>query len=390
MKPHKLRIIILLCTIPLLMGMGIDLYVPSLPAITHYFHTKASLTRLTVSLYMLGYATAQLFFGILSDNFGRRKILLLSGVLYTAVSFLAVYTPNIYWLIIIRLAQGASIAGLGVLARAISTDCFAGPDLTKMITYFCSSWALGPIIGPVIGGYLQHYFHWQANFYFFAIYGLVIFSYTLFAIPETNENIQPLNLKNTARTLKTIMTHPEFLTTSILVSLLYSITVLFNMIGPFLIQHTLHYSVITYAHTALFLGFVYFLGNFSNQFFTKRYSALQISAVTLTICFLTSIVMIALSVFVGTNIYTLMIPTMLIFLSYGIAVPNLIAKGLSIFPKAAGSANALFGSIMAGGVFIVTASSTALNTSTQTPMAITYAGILFASIVLLWFVKKLT
>ena len=84
-----------------------------------------------------------------------------------------------------RLGQGLSVAGLGVVIRAVAKDCYSDKDLTKAMTYISTAWALGPIIGPFIGGYLQHLFNWKFNFYFYAIYGVLLCLY-IFIIKETH------------------------------------------------------------------------------------------------------------------------------------------------------------------------------------------------------------
>jgi len=65
---QRRHVFFLLFAAPFLMGMGVDLYVPSLPAITNYFHVLPSLVQLTIALYIFGYGVGQSFLGILSDS----------------------------------------------------------------------------------------------------------------------------------------------------------------------------------------------------------------------------------------------------------------------------------------------------------------------------------
>ncbi len=74
-KKEQKKFVLVLFLVGFLMGLGVDLYVPSLPSITRYFNVSPSSVQLTISLYMLGYGIAQIFFGILSDSLGRKKIL---------------------------------------------------------------------------------------------------------------------------------------------------------------------------------------------------------------------------------------------------------------------------------------------------------------------------
>ena len=181
----------------LLMGFGINLYVPSLPAIALYFHASIPLVQSGIAFYMLGYGIGQLLLGILSDSFGRRKIFLLSAFLFTLASlFVLIYTPTIQVLNGYRFLQGLAISGLGTLCRAIASDCYSGIALNKAMVLITTSYALGPIIGPFIGSYFQHYYSWTLDFYFFGLFGIIILCITFFKLPETSQYLQPLNIKN--------------------------------------------------------------------------------------------------------------------------------------------------------------------------------------------------
>ena len=238
----KKNITILLITIPFLMGIGIDLYVPSLPSIANYFQVTHAYVQFTIAAYMFGYGLGQLFLGVLSDSLGRKKIILYSGFFYTLISYISVYSPTISLLILCRFLQGIGISGLGVVARAIATDCFKNSEinLAKAMATFSLSWAIGPIVGPWIGGYIQHYFNWQANFYAFAFYGLLLCVFMLTSLPETHRELIPFNFSNIKNNFKNILLNPIFLLTLCVASLAYSVLVIFNVIGPFLIQDILH------------------------------------------------------------------------------------------------------------------------------------------------------
>ena len=93
--------------------------------------------------------------GILSDGLGRRKVILNCAVFYIIVSFLCAVSINPNMLLICRFFQGISIAGLGVINRAIATDLFTGLPFIKAMSYIAISWSLGPILGPFIGSYFQ-------------------------------------------------------------------------------------------------------------------------------------------------------------------------------------------------------------------------------------------
>lgn len=386
-KTERIFITVFNIIAPFLIGTAVDLYVPSMPRIAAYFHTTESMVQLTISLYMLGYAGGQLFAGILSDSFGRRRVFLFSLLFFVIVSFIAAQSPSIYILILCRFLQGLGIAGIGVSRRALVTDCFSGIELAKAMTLISISWAMGPIVGPYIGGYLQHYISWRANFYYFGIYGLLILIPSFFVLPETNLSPQKLRIKTVAQSMRTVLTSSAFMLGVLLLSLIYSLFVIFNTIGPFLIQITLKYSAIAYGRIALFMGIGYFLGNVSNRFLLHHFRSLTLVQMGLFSALFFALLSLMFALLVPINLYVIILPIFLLFLVCGWVFPNLMAKTMGLFPKIAGTASALFGTIVAGGVFLMTMFATTLKTTSQLPMVITYV-VVVAICIGLFFVCK--
>lgn len=385
---QKRSINFLVFIVPFLLGLGVDLYVPSLPAITNYFHTQANFVQLTISLYMLGYGIGQTVLGVLSDSFGRRKVLILSALFFTLVSFLAILSFNVFMLEVCRLLQGISVAGLAVVARAIIVDVFSGAELAKATNSFTLSWSLGPILAPFIGGYLQHYFDWQANFYLFGVYGLFIFVYAFIKLPETNLHLVKLSFSKTYNSIKVVCKHPVFMLITTVSGLGYAIIVLFNLVGPFLIQTVLKYSVIDYGNIALVLGCAYFLGALSNRFASNYFKSKTLLFFGLISAFTSSILMILLGFTFGINLYIVLIPTFLIFFFIGFIVPNALVQTMTLFSKTAGTASSIFGTLTGIIVFFVTIFGSSLKTNSQIPLSFTYLVLLFLSMILFLLSRK--
>lgn len=271
----------------------------------------------------------------------------------------------------------------------MGADCFSGKELVKAMTYFATAWAIGPIIGPVIGGYLQHYFNWQANFTFFSIYGTVIFIYAFFALPETNLNLSSAKPKEVGRSVIAIISHPVFMSGACMLAFAYSVLVLFNVIGPFLIQGVLKYSVIVYGQLALLLGFGYFFGTFSNRFLMHKFESMMLVRFAIILGFIASISMLVLGIAIKINLYIILIPVLIQLYVCGLIFPNTLAKIVSLFPRQAGTANALYGAIICLGVFFMTLFAACLKTDTQIPMSLTYIGLFFGCLLLFLLMQKL-
>ena len=383
---YSLKIIIF--SIPFLMGIGIDLYVPSLPRITSYFHSNSHQVQMTIALYMLGYGIGQFILGIASDSFGRRKILLLSGMLFTLMSIAAVFSANITLLNICRFFQGIGIAGLAVVARAIMVDIFTKKHLANALIYFGLSWSLGPILGPFIGGYLQHYFDWQASFYLFAIFGFALTLYAYLTLPETHTQRQKFSIILLKNNFQTLLSSKVFLFTSIIGGIGYSIPVIFNTVGPYLVENLLNYSAIMYGKIALTLGIAYCVGSLTNRYLTRKLMTTTILLIGLVATFLFSLALLLLSYIFNTHLLIIVIPTAIIIFFCGFIVPSTLTKSMSLYPKIAGTSSSLFGFISSTVISLIIFFESHLKMNTLLPMGYTFL-IMISIAILLYFITAL-
>jgi Bcr/CflA subfamily drug resistance transporter len=362
-------------------GLAIDIYLPSLPAITVYFRVDQALAQLTVTSYMIGLGFMQLLAGAISDSYGRKKPFVLSMLIFLCATLCIPFSNNIYQLLFLRLIQGLTVGAMVVPLRSVIPDLFEGPALQKMFTYMVMAWSIGPIIAPAIGGYLQHYFGWKANFYFLTLYSLIGFILILKYLPETSAHRHPFKLGKIFQRNKEILFHREFLIGIFMNGLLYSILILFAVVGPFLIQTVMHFSALQFGHFALLLGLAWFLGALTNRLIIHIDLEVK-SKICLSVMLLVSLIMAFLTAFFPLNIYRLMLPLFVLTWLGGILFPNYFARGVSLFPKTTGSANALFGAF----IFLISGLSSGLGTYLQStspvPLTLAYIGLICACLLI--------
>lgn len=361
--------IIALLIIPI-SGLSIDIYVPSLPAVSHYFHASPSLTQLTITSYMIGVGVMQLFGGGISDSFGRKKPFLIAMLIYIITTLCVPFSHDIYQLLALRFIQGSVIAILVVPIRSVIPDLFKDRELYKWMNYMTMAWSIGPIIAPAIGGYLQHYAGWKANFYFLAIYSIIVFSLVVVFLPETSTHRHPFHLTKMLRRYIDIMSHWDYFSGLIINGLLYSMIILFSVVSPFLIQTVLHYSAVEFGQIALLMGLAWFIGTMTNRLMIDIDFAIK-TKITLSLMLVVSIVMAAMAIFLPMNLYYVVVPFLILLFLGGILFPNYFARAVSLYPEMTGSANALFGSF----VFLISSASSVLGallkSTTQVPLTVT-------------------
>lgn len=186
MAAFKRQQFALLMSLAALGAISTDLYLPSLPSIGTAFRASQAEVQATLSIFMVGFAFSVLICGPLSDAFGRRPALLSALALFSFGSFLCALSPSIEMLWLARLLQSLA-AGVGpVVTRAIIRDTHSQEESARMISYLSAGLAIAPLVGPFLGGVLETYLGWRANFLFLGFYGIVSWILVWKMLGETN------------------------------------------------------------------------------------------------------------------------------------------------------------------------------------------------------------
>ena len=162
-----------------------DMYLPTLPDIANELGVSASLIQGSITACLLGLALGQLVMGPISDNRGRRNVLLVSLVLYTVSSFMCALSTSGPSFLVWRFLQGFGGAGGAVLSRAVCCDMFRGSRLTQHVSLLMAINSIAPILGPVVGGFLGGWGGWRVVFHLLGGIGVILFAGVFFGLPET-------------------------------------------------------------------------------------------------------------------------------------------------------------------------------------------------------------
>lgn len=323
--------------------LAIDIYVPALPAMARFFGASPQAIQSSVSGYMVAYAIGQLIFGPVSDAYGRKRVLAFGLIVYTIGCALSLTTSNLETFILARCLQGFGISVTNLLAKAIITDSFSGQALMHAFTYMAIAWGLAPIVAPVVGAHLQTWLGWHACLVFLLIYSLLMWG-ILWRYRETLPSPVRLEPRLLMKNIGMVLSSPVFQSCFLAQGLCYSILLVFNIVGPFMVQSTLHKQPTYFGYLALGIGMMYFLGGLSNRLhgpgLPTAETRLRVGAWTMVAA---SLVMLVLASTIGLRVWTLAAPVLAMGLCAGVMYPTLMAKGNSLFPHIAGLTSAILG-----------------------------------------------
>ena len=167
----------LIAVIVILTGLGyqtfIDIYLPGLPAISEYYRVGSSYVQLSMTLYLLGSGIAFFFYGVLSDIYGRKKLMLTGVLICSLGTVMSLISTNISWFLLGRILQGVGL-GASILASPVLIDTLKGKTLVTAFVLYNISYSAIPVLAPYFGGLILKYYDWQIIFVVLLIYILII------------------------------------------------------------------------------------------------------------------------------------------------------------------------------------------------------------------------
>jgi DHA1 family bicyclomycin/chloramphenicol resistance-like MFS transporter len=331
-------------------SLSLNVLVPAIPGLAVKFQTDTASVQLTVSLYLMGLALAQLVFGPLSDRFGRRPVILAGLALATVASTAAIFAAGIATLIVARLVQSLGASTGQTIGRAIIRDLYDREHAASMIGLVTSVVVLLPMVAPLIGGILDTLFGWESIFVFSALVAGGVFLWAVLALPETRRaSIAPDGHGHFLAEVRALCASPRFFGYALCAGL--GSAPFFSFLGaaPHVVVGMLGHSSAEYGVWFFLPSIGFMAGNFAVSRLSRRFTidTLIWWGIVLTIvgCVLNIVVYRA---FPGWDMATIFLPQIVIGLGNGLLLPTSIAGAVSIRPQVAGTASGMTGFIQMG------------------------------------------
>ena len=325
-------------------ALAMNSFLPSLPNMAEHFGSSTALMGLSVGVYLGTSAIFQILVGPLSDRIGRRTVSLWALIIFSVVSISCVYAPNTFVFMVLRALQ-AIAACTFVVARAIVRDTTETQASGSKIAYISMGTAICPMFGPALGGLLDGWFGWEANFWFIGGLGFFILLIAYFDLGETVP-------ENTQGFRQQFSEYPELLLSrrfwGYCLASAFGAGAFFAYLGggPFVgsIVYNLSPEMLGLYFGAPAIG--YFFGNFLSGRFTIRFGIDAMILWGLWIIFSgLSLSMVCSYVGYGT-VETFFGFMIFVGLGNGLTIPNATAGMLSVRPHLAGTASGLGGAMM--------------------------------------------
>jgi len=351
-------------------SVSVSIYLPSLPELSHALHAEPSLIKLSLTAFLFVFALSQLAYGPLSDRFGRRSPILIGLLIYVAGSVACALASTAPQLIGARVVQAFGAAAGPALGRAVLRDFYSGITLTSSLAIIAAAVALSPMLGPVLGGYLQVAFGWRSSFFFLSVCGVLLFLGVFFLLQESMTHIDEhgLSISVIFDHYRSLLTDREYVAALVCGGLLTAGNFAWTAGAPFLFAATYHFTADRYGNIALIIGAGYVAGTFASGFLSRRFLAPAVVYSGVFLAFAASIFLSLLSQ--RDSGYMPIVATMFVFtIGMGVVIPLSAACALSRHPEIAGAAAGLLGAlqILTGALGTIAISS--VSSASVTPIA---------------------
>jgi DHA1 family bicyclomycin/chloramphenicol resistance-like MFS transporter len=339
------RLLALLIAMTGVSSLSLNILTPAIPSLVTKFAADPANVQLTVSLYIMGLAAAQLVFGPLSDKFGRRLVVITGLALATVASTFAIFAGSIASLVIWRVVQSLGASTGQTIGRAIIRDLYERDRAASMIGLVTSVVVLMPMVAPLMGGILDTLFGWEAIFIFSAALSGFVLAWAVLALPETRTVI-PAERNRFRSDFQALATNPRFFGYALCAGL--GSGPFFSFLGgaPHVVVSMLGRSSAEYGLWFFIPSFGFMAGNFAVSRLARRFGidALIWWGIALTVA--GALVNAAAYVAIpGWEMATIFLPQIIIGMGNGLLLPTAVAGAVSIRPQVAGTASGMTGFI---------------------------------------------
>jgi MFS transporter, DHA1 family, multidrug resistance protein len=350
LRPDTLGMTAMLAMLTAIGPLSTDMYLPSLPAIATVLAADSARVQLTLSAYLVGFAVGQIFYGPISDKYGRKPAVLTGLLLYALASAGCALATSIDMLIGMRFVQALGAAGPIVLARAIVRDLYDGARAGRELSRMGMIMGLVPAIAPIIGGVMEPLLGWRSNFWAVLLASCALAFVVSHKLPETlrERRVEPISVLSILKGFGTLLSHRGYRLYVTISGLTYAGLFCFISGSSFVLQQTYKLSPLMFGLSfgASVLGFIG--GTIIAQRIVGKFGLDGTIRIGVWLLALGGMLMLTAMSF-GTGWFgEATLPMALYAMGVGLVLPQSSASSMMPFPDRAGAASSLLGLIQMG------------------------------------------
>ena len=327
--------------------LSIDMYLPGFTQMSEDLVTSASTVQLTLTSFLIGFASGQLVIGAVSDRQGRRLPLLLALIVCTVASIGCAIAPSIELLIAFRFVQGFTGAAGVVIGRSIIRDLTEGREAVRAFSVLAAIVSFAPVVAPLLGGMLLPLVGWRGVLAVIAVATVAMVAVSFAVIPESlgDEHRSEGGVGGTLRTIRGLVTNRVYAGYLLTLAFTYGAVFAYVSASPFVFQNVFGLSPRWYsvAFTANAVGLI--IANAVNTRLVYRVNPATTLAVAQTTLLVIGL-LLGVTILTGVATIATVLPMTFIMLAcIGFTAGNATALAMNAVTSGVGTAAALLGAV---------------------------------------------
>ncbi|MCR1552780.1 MAG: purine nucleoside transporter PunC [Enterobacter cloacae] len=354
--------------------LATDMYLPAFAAMQADLQTPAAAISASLSLFLAGFAIAQLLWGPLSDRFGRKPVLLLGLAIFAVGCLGMLWVRDATWLLVLRFVQAVGVCAAAVTWQALVTDYYPANRTNRIFATIMPLVGLSPALAPLLGSWILVHFEWQAIF-------ATLFAITLVLMLPAFA-LKPAHKKEAHADAKPItflsLLSAKAYRGNVLVYAACSASFFAWLTGSPFILHDMGYSPAAIGLSYVPQTIAFLLGGYGCRATLQKWEGQQMLPWLLVLFALSVIATWAVGFIPGVGLVEILIPFCVMAVANGAIYPIVVAQALRPFPQATGRAAALQNTLQLGLCFLA---SLVVSALIATPL-LTTTSVMLATVVL--------
>lgn len=350
-KANPLELVFVLALYTAIGALTIDLQLPAMPLILQSFGlTEANQQQWIITAYMLGFASAQIFYGPISDSLGRRPVLIFGLVIYTLASLICIFADSYAWFLAARALQGVGAAACRIMVNTITRDFYSGNEMAKVTSLVMMIFIMVPVLAPSMGYMIMSLGSWKNILFVYVAFGLLVLGWTLLRLPESlsDKNKKSFSIKRIKIAFIRVVREPVSMAFAVVSGIIFSAFMAYLNSAEQIysdIYHAGHLFPYLFGIIALFFG----LAAFMNAKLVMKLGALKVTRWAIFTMVLSNLIFLIMTVlFAGIPpLWLLVLMLIIINLCIGMAYGNLMAIAMYPLANHAGMGSSVIGVVSA-------------------------------------------
>jgi DHA1 family bicyclomycin/chloramphenicol resistance-like MFS transporter len=364
------RIALILGLLSAIGPFAIDMYLPALPTIGKDLHADTNVTQLSLLAFFISFSLAQLFYGPLSDMWGRKLPLYIGIAIFALASIGCALSPDIETLIAFRFIQGIGGAAGMVIPRAVVRDMHTGVEAARLMSLLMLVFSISPILAPLTGSAVIVFFGWRGVFWAVMIAALIglVLMFTQMDETRLKEHRAESGIRSALAAYGQLLADRHFMTMAFIGGLAISSFLIYLANSPFILIE--HYGLSPTQYSFAFsINAVSFFGvSQLTAFLGARFGLVPVMRMAVAGFAFT---LVALALVMGAGFTQLPVLAVFLFIGYGflgLVIPTSAVLALENHGSIAGTASSLMGTLQFVTAAIIIAISSVFANGTAVPM----------------------